>query len=139
MDRPLLQYWSFVTALIGGILILVGGVFMALMMAMMGSTMWWMMGSPPAPGPWGWTGMMAFLLLWSVITGVLVLVGAVQVRSAKSPLAWGVALVVLGALSLPAMGGFFVGAIAAIASGVMAIIAASPETKPTPPASPPGG
>lgn len=134
MDRALLLHWSYVLGLVGGLLIVVGTVLMSLMMTMMGAMGVQMM---PFMGPgWaGWTTAMAlWMLLWAAVVGTVALVGAFQIRSTASPLGWGIALVVAGVLSFPVMGGFLIGGLATMASGVLAIAAAAPAPAAPPPA-----
>lgn len=131
VNRPLLLHWSFVTGLIGGILIVLGTVFMVLMMAMMGGMMGMMMpmmqGSMQGMSGW-FVGMGVWMLLWAAILGTVAMVGALRIRTTPAPLGWGIALVVAGVLSFPVMGGFLVGGLATMASGVLAIAATAPGT-----------
>lgn len=140
MNRPVLLFWSFVAGLVGGILIIVGAFVMTMMMAMMGGMMGMM---PMTDHSMGMGGMMDSMGLWMIVwagfLGAVILVGALQVRSGKSVLPWGIALIVAGVLSFPTMGGFLVGAVATISSGVLALMTAAPmppDAAGTPPTTP---
>jgi hypothetical protein len=123
-ERSDVRTWSFLCLLIGGILILVGGLMGAFMM-----------------GTWGWTGMMSMSGMMDAYTGTgwsttmawwmgiigfasgsLVITSAYQVYRQQETVRWGVIAIVAGALSLFAMGGYVIGAIAAIAGGALALI-----------------
>lgn len=129
-NRPLWMFWSFVAGLVGGILIIVGSLFMVFMMSLMGG----MMGTMPmmdpsysmSTGSW-WSTMGLWMIVWAGVLGALILVGALQIRSGKNLLAWGTVLIIAGVLSFPIMGGFLVGGLATIASGVLALIAVAPQ------------
>lgn len=122
MNRPVLLHWAFISALAGGILVLVGGLGMPLMMAMMGP-MDMMGGGPSMPSSMPW-----LMAAWSLMTGGVVILGGVQLRTAdqRQAFAWGITVLVAGALSFLAMGGFIVGGVASVAAGVMALASASP-------------
>lgn len=116
-----LQTWSFSTLLIGGILILVSGLMGTLMMGAwgtsgMGAMMDAYMGANWSTATTGW---MAGL---GLATGGLVLASAYNVYHAHRAPTWGVIAIVAGALSLLAMGGFVLGAVAAIAGGALALV-----------------
>lgn len=106
------------------------------MMAMM---MAWMSAGGAAPmmgmmgaGTYGvggfFVGMTLFVALWGLLTGGAVLAAAWRVRVAPdTATAWGVVAIVAGALSLLAMGGWLLGSLAALAGGIMAVMAAARE------------
>lgn len=117
-----LRMWSFVSLLVGGILIVVGGLMGAVMM-----------------GAYGWSGMMGGMMgaymsdAWvanmswwmggiGLVTGALVLVASGQVLRGREVALWGVVAIAAGALSLFAMGGYLLGAIGAIAGGALALV-----------------
>lgn len=122
-ERTELRTWSFVSLLIGGILIAVGGLVGSLTM-----------------GPGGWMGRMSMrgpmsgyvddawlngMAWWmggvGLVTGALVLIAAYHVHHRREAGGWSVVAIVAGTLSLFAMGGYLVGAIAAIVGGALAI------------------
>lgn len=119
-ERTELRTWSFLALLVGGILILVGGLMGSLMM---GASGW--MGMMPMSvymdDPWIST-MAWWMGLVGAIAGGLVLFAASEVRRDRNARAWGAVAIVAGALSLFAMGGFMVGAIAAITGGALALV-----------------
>lgn len=127
-----LLVWSFVGLLTGGILILVGGVAGVGMMGFggygmgMGHMTWT---GTPAPVSWGW-----WMGIWGFLTGATAIVAAVNVRARRNVATWGTVGIVTGALSLLAMGGFFVGALATITGGALALAASG--TRPAPPRTP---
>lgn len=118
-----LRTWSFLSLLVGGILIAVGGLMGALMMGYgplgvmpMGA----MMGGYVDEG---WAAQMAWWMgLVGLATGAFVLLAAYNVRQGRSTAAWSVVAIVAGALSLFAMGGYVVGAVAAIAGGALGLL-----------------
>lgn len=120
--------WSFALLLAGGVLILLGGATSGWMMGA-GWHMGWMMGGyvPSVPLGFAW-----WTLAWGLATGAAVLVAAVRVRDARDTTTWGIVAVVAGALSLLAMGGWLLGALASIVGGALAI-GGSPTTGPRAP------
>lgn len=130
MDPEQSAQWSFVSLLVGGILILVGGLGMTMMMGGFGfwmpmSSMMGAYGYTPAWGSWSW-----WMLGISLVSGALVLVAASRVRlDAASRRQGGVLGIVGGALSLLAMGGWLIGAVAAIVGGALAL-ASPPASRP---------
>ena len=119
--------WSFVSLLVGSILILFGSIAGALMMGVWGA--WGMMPMAGMMGEYmsnyvgdGWTSTMAWwMAAWGIVTGGLVLAAALHVRSGREAQTWAVIAIVAGVLSLFAMGGYVVGAIAAIVGGALAL------------------
>lgn len=116
----------FILSLIAGLLILSMGGMMTFFW--LGFPYYWgMMGNFAG----GYSGMMqgyglggwfyGFVLV-GVISGAVILLGAVMlyVRPSEAR-TWGLIILVFSILSLPAMGGFFVGAILGIVGGVLTI------------------
>ncbi len=123
--------WAFILALVGGILILVGG-FSGLLFMGFGSMGggWGMMpmmgGYNPGSG-WFW-GMGLWMGFWGIAAGVVTIVAAVRFRTTPSAAGtWGIVAIVAGAVSLLGMGGYFIGAAAAIAGGALAVTAQGPS------------
>lgn len=113
--------WAFIASLVGGVLILAGGALMALIIlmgVMMGGAMGMMLGQ-------GMFLMMAVGMgLWGLLTGGLVIAGALALRKRPAnPTPWGITILAAGSLSLLTMGGFLIGAVAAIVGGVLALVA----------------
>lgn len=129
MDTQQSTQWSLVLLLVGGILILVGGFAMTLMMGGFGfwmpmSSMMAPFGYTPTRGSWTW-----WMLGISLVSGALVLVAASRLRiSDASRRQAGILGIIGGALGLLAMGGWLIGAVAAIVGGALALT--------TPPAAP---
>jgi len=123
-----------ILSLIGGILILLGGAIMSMMFiygggffGMMGGMMGGfggmmggyagMMGSIGIP-----FGFMSGLSLVGLVSGILVIVGAVMLNSRPAEHeAWGIIILVFSAVSFLGMGGFLVGAILGIVGGAFAL------------------
>jgi hypothetical protein len=121
----------FILSLIGGILILLGGVIVSL---------WFIFGNASFGG-FGYmisgfmdrwhgmmgsyefsTGFMTGLSLIGLVSGTIVIIGAVMlnIRPAEHAL-WGTVILVFSTISFVSMGGFFVGAILGIIGGAFAI------------------
>jgi hypothetical protein len=128
MNRPILLYWSFIIGLIGGILILLGSVLMTFMMSFMGGMMVMMPDVQMEAMGGGFMGMGSWMLVVGALTSTVILIGATQVRDGKGPIGWGVAMVIAGVLSYLVMGGLLVGGLAAVAAGVLALVASSPQS-----------
>ena len=123
-NRPTL---AVILSLIGGILMLWGGAIFS----MFGSTGFGMMGGYRGmmDGYWGMMGrfgtpfgfMMVFSLI-GLVSGVLVIIGAVMLDTRPSEhTAWGIIVLVFSIISFLGMGGFFVGAILGIIGGAFAL------------------
>lgn len=111
--------------LAGGVLILAGGLVGGLAMGPGGA---WQGGMGGMMAPYSQDGsaiMGGWVLVASVATGAAVLFAAFRVRAGRDVATFGVVAIVAGALSLLAMGGFFVGALTAIAGGAVAIASGS--------------
>lgn len=122
-ERSDLRTWSFVSLLVGGVLIMTAGLMGSLMMST-----WGWMGGMPMSGVMdaymgeAWSQRFAWWMgLVGLATGGLVLASAYHVRQARNVYAWCVVAIVAGAFSLFAMGGYVVGAVAAIAGGALGL------------------
>lgn len=122
-ERREFETLSFLGLVIGGILILVGGLMGALYMNAWG----WggmmsngMMGTPAASGGQGatnwWFGGLGLL------TGVVILIASSRIYAQRDVGTWSVVAIAAGALSVFAMGGFMIGAAAAIVGGALALV-----------------
>lgn len=118
-----LRIGAFVTLLTAGILIALGGLMGPFMF---GATGW--NGAMPMGdmmggyGPSTRAGAAWWMSGAGLVTGALVIVAAFQVRHRRNATAWSVVAIVAGAASLLAMGGFVVGALAAIVGGALGLI-----------------
>jgi len=114
---------AYIISLIGGILILVGSMVMALMI---GSGYWWMgmngshysmMGAFSVD-----SGMMYLLSAFGVACGIVVVIGSLMLnRRPQEATTWGSIILVFSLLSLVDMGGFIIGALLGIIGGVIAL------------------
>lgn len=125
-DRTTMLQWANVAGLVGGILILLGGALMALMAPLWGGTSWMMGGA----APWWNSAWLVPLGVWGLVTGAVTLLAAMRVE--REPRLAGMAMIAAGALSLPAMGGFMLGALAAILGGAFALSAGPPAAAAAP-------
>lgn len=128
-SRQLLE-WSFIATLVGGILVIVGGLWMIGMTSFMSGTM--PMFSRDGPdAPFGWfAALMSIGGVISIVAGALGLLAAAKIRaSAANASTWGIVAIVAGAVSLLGMGGGMVGAAALIAGGAMAVTAAGRDNE----------
>lgn len=123
-DRSELRTWSFLSLLVGGILIVVGGLLGPLMMGTVG----WV-GAMPMNGmmnAYAGDAWVASAAWWmggvGIITGAFVLIAAYNVNRGRDRPLWSTIAIVAGALSLFAMGGYMLGAIAAITGGVLGLV-----------------
>ncbi len=122
---------AFLLSLIGGVLMLLSGVVMGV---------WFSLGMPVFGGMMGgmgsmmggYTGMMgsvgfgsgffSLVLVFGLVSGVVVLVGAFMLRSRPREAAtWGVLILVFSLVSLVGMGGFFIGAVLGLVGGILAL------------------
>ncbi|MHB8585263.1 MAG: hypothetical protein ACYDDF_05430 [Thermoplasmatota archaeon] len=121
------------TLLVGGVVILIGGLSMAVLMGGLdglGALPYGMMGYGFAWAPWmsWWVGGV------SILAGATVLAAAAGVRSSPLPSpAWGIVAIIAGTISFLGMGGYMFGGGLAIIGGALALLRA-PETKPQTPA-----
>jgi CDP-diglyceride synthetase len=120
---------AFILSLIGGILILITGIV---------GLAWFGAAGPYWGGFGGWmSGMMggyhgffgggeygffAVLSLLGLVSGVLIIVGAIMLRSRpQDHLVWGVLILIFALVSFADMGGYLIGALLGIAGGALAI------------------
>jgi hypothetical protein len=112
---------AFVFSLIGGILIVLGG-FVSFFWASQGD--WWygMMGHWMM-GDFGYeSGMMFGFSLMALVSGILVIVGAIMLNARpQERVAWGIIVLIFSIVSLMGMGGFFIGALLGIVGGALAL------------------
>jgi len=113
---------SYILSLIGGILILLGSLFMfgcgvgACGMMFMGSMMGYMMGG------FGLLGFFNYMSLIGIVSGIIILYGALMIKNKpKENKTWGLLILIFSLISLLGMGGFFVGAILGILGGIFAL------------------
>jgi hypothetical protein len=67
-------------------------------------------------------GLMSGLMLVSLVSGVLVIVGAVMINIHPSQIStWGIIVLVFSVVSLAGMGGFLIGAVLGFVGGVLAL------------------
>ena len=120
---------AFVLSLVGGVLILIGSV-VVMMWAFGGMPTWggpmgsMMGGYGGMMGGMGFSGMGVFggMSFLGLIAGILVLVGAVMLRSRPADAStWGIIILVFSIVSLFGMGGFFIGAVLGFVGGLLAV------------------
>jgi Family of unknown function (DUF6114) len=124
---------AFALLLIGGVLITIGSV-VGMGMAAIGRPFFWGMGG--MMGYYGYPGMMGGYYYGSypyygimygldsvgIITGILVIVFAVLMKSKPADRkTYGVLIIAFSLISLVGMGGFFIGAIIGLIGGVLAV------------------
>lgn len=114
--------WAFASLLTGGILLVAG----ALAAALMFGTPGWH-GATPMGGMMNGGSMWRQGVAWwmsgvGLVAGALVLAAATQLRRAHKSAEWSIVAIVAGALSLFMMGGFVVGALAAVIGGVLGLV-----------------
>jgi len=115
--------WAYASLLAGGILIVIGGVGVALMMGFTGMMGYGMMGNYASYMTTNWfAGMAWWMGLIGLATGGIVLFAAYRLRQDPTDRATAGTLGIIGgALSLLAMGGWVVGASLAILGGALAL------------------
>ncbi len=75
-------------------------------------------------GSMGFSGTAVFsgMSILGLVTGILVLVGALMLRSRpEQASSWGVIILVFSIISLLGMGGFFIGAVLGLVGGILAL------------------
>jgi hypothetical protein len=112
---------AFVLSLIGGIVIALGGV-VSLFWSSYGWSWYGMMGHWMM-GDFGYdTGMMFGFSLAALVSGILVIVGAIMLNARpEEHTAWGSIVLIFSIVSFIGMGGFFIGALLGIAGGALAL------------------
>ena len=112
---------AFVLSLIGGIVIALGGV-VSLFWSSYGWSWYGMMGHWMM-GDFGYdTSMMSGFSLAALVSGILVIVGAIMLNTRpEERTAWGSIVLIFSIVSFIGMGGFFVGALLGIAGGALAL------------------
>lgn len=134
-DRSDFVKWGFYAGLAAGVLILLCAFSVALLMTVMGflggpTFAWPWLTDPDGLGPRGsdatWSPLVPFLFaLWGLLTGGAVLLGALKLKESPEAAAGpGAIILVGGLLSFLTFGGFLVGGLLAIVSGVLAIAGA---------------
>jgi hypothetical protein len=119
MSKQDLPETAFILCLIGGIFMLVGGGIMWLMFG--GMPYYWMMGMYHM-GPGVPYSFLSPLFVVGIVSGIVVIIGAVMLRSRpEQHYTWGILILVFSIISLAGMGGFFVGALLGIAGGALAL------------------
>lgn len=119
-----IRSWAFVSLLAGGVLIALSGLLGAFMV---GSTGWFgampMVGMMGDYGPSAWgQGAAWWMSGVGLVAGGLVLAASYHVRHMRNSASWSIVAIVAGAASLLGMGGYVVGALAAIVGGVLGLI-----------------
>jgi len=111
---------AFILALIGGIFILLGSIVEAILLTVVGSIY----------AGFGFGGIAALLIglaVVAIILGLLVLVGAIMLRShPESAKTWGVLIIVFSLISFIGGGGFYIGAILGLVGGILALVWRAP-------------
>lgn len=73
-------------------------------------------------------GFMAVFWMAALISGVIMLVGAIMLNARPTEhTAWGIIVLIFSLISFLGMGGFFIGAILGIAGGALALSYESPK------------
>jgi hypothetical protein len=106
---------AFILSLIGGIFILLAGIYTAAIYAFIGSALFDFF---PGLG-----ALLIGLAVVALIFGLIIIVGAIMLRSKpESSRTWGVIILVLALLSWVGGGGFVIGFILALIGGILAIV-----------------
>lgn len=116
---------AFILSLVGGVLILVAGLFGLVAWTAWGRIGYW--------GGWGWMmrpWMMGWWMPWAwaafsligLVSGIIIIVGAVMLQSRPAEAqTWGVLILVFSVISIFGTGGFVLGAILGIIGGILAL------------------
>ncbi|MEM0203168.1 MAG: DUF6114 domain-containing protein [Archaeoglobaceae archaeon] len=103
-------------SLIGGVLILIGSTMG------FGMPMYGWMGCGMMGNAWGFVAPMGGLWLIGMVSGILVIIGAVMLNARPAEHnVWGTIILVFSVISFLGMGGFMVGAILGIIGGALAL------------------
>lgn len=122
---------GYALSLVGGILIIFSSLLSMIGIIFFGWYGGWMMGGMMYGGhmggwyawPW-WGNMMGFFIIFptiGLISGILVTIGAMKLRTSTDTLAWGTVIIVFSIISFIGGGGFFFGAILGLIGGILAI------------------
>jgi hypothetical protein len=126
-ERPTV---AVILSIIGGVLMLLGGSMAFMMLSYNNGGFGMMSGSGGMMGGYGNMmnglsfpyGLMSGLMLASLVSGVLVIVGAVMINIHPSQIStWGIIVLVFSIVSIVGMGGFLIGAILGFVGGVLAL------------------
>jgi hypothetical protein len=114
---------AYIISLIGGIIVLLGSIAMAIMI---GSGYWWMGMNGNHYSMMGTfsldSGMMYLLSAFGVACGIVILIGALMLnRRPHEAATWGTIILIFSLLSLVDMGGFIIGTLLGIIGGVIAL------------------
>jgi hypothetical protein len=130
---------AFILSLIGGVFILLAGIYTAAIYAFVGSALFDFFP--------GFGALLIGLAAVALVFGVIIIVGAVMMRAnPESARMWGVVILLLSIFSWIGGGGFIIGFILALVGGILAIAWHPPavaqtawSSSPVAPASPPMG
>jgi len=113
---------AFTLSLIGGIFITLGSLVSVLAASFGGSWGWGMMG-PWMMGGYGYGyGFTWVYSLVALISGIIVLLGALMLNSRPAEhMTWGTIVLIFSLISFLGMGGFIIGALLGIAGGALAL------------------
>jgi len=106
---------AFILSLIGGIFILLGGIYEAVVFAILGSAF---AGLFPGLG-----ALFIALAVIALLFGLIVIFGAIQMRThPQNARTWGIIVLLFGLFSVVGGGGFYLGLILALVGGILAIV-----------------
>jgi hypothetical protein len=134
---------AFVVTLIGGILILLDGLYLLAVSAFVSTV-----SSAYGVSIPGVSGLFEALAAVGLIFGLIILIGAIMMwRNPSSAKMWGIVVILLGLISIISGGGFILGLILALVGGILALVWHPPAAAQTawssaptaPPAAPAGG
>lgn len=116
---------TFVLSLIGGLVIIAGSLIMVLFWnSGFPYRMYYGMGPGMMGGYWfgSSSGWMLGLFIIALISGVIVLIGAIMLNARpQERVTWGIVVIVFAIISLVGMGGYIIGALLGIAGGAIAL------------------
>lgn len=112
---------AFVLSLIGGIFIFLGGIYTAIIYAIIGSALFDFF---PGLG-----ALLIGLAVLALIFGLIIIVGAIMLRNRpESSRTWGIIILLLAIFSWIGGGGFVIGFILALIGGILALTWRAPPT-----------
>ncbi len=122
---------SYILSLVGGLIVLLGSLLNLVWFGLYGSN-WggyggWMGGMMGGyynymGGYGGSYGLTAVITLVGLISGVLMIVGAVMLKAKpQEHIMWGTVILIFSVISFVGMGGFFLGAVLGIIGGAFAV------------------